>query len=135
MEMGGIAKWGHWEVIDLGGAAKMILGRPWLRDIAAVHDYSTDVIHIEGEDGKRELKPAQIDHKRMEEYGPEQEEEEMRNGQPALPEVPHAEDSTAMFPLFGHARCKTSSCCAALAVEFGDDEEDSVDDEGADTQT
>ena len=53
VETGGIAKWGHWEVIDLGGAAKMILGRPWLRDIGAVHDYLMDVIHIKGEDGKR----------------------------------------------------------------------------------
>ena len=74
----------------------------------------------------------------MEEYRPEQEEEEMQNGQPAPPEVLHAEDSTAskttaMFPLFGNAHCKTSSRWV-LAVKFGDSEEDLVDDGGVDTQ-
>lgn len=39
VETGGVVKWAHWEIIDLGGSAKMILGRPWLRDVGAVHNY------------------------------------------------------------------------------------------------
>ena len=67
VETGGVVKWAHWEIIDLGGLAKMILGRPWLRDVGAVHDYSTDVIHIKGDDGEKEFQLVQVDHRRIEE--------------------------------------------------------------------
>lgn len=50
------------------------------------------------------------------------------------PVAQHDEDftpnkTTATFPLFGHARCKTSSRWAALAADMDDDEEDAGEDE------
>ncbi|KAJ7863202.1 hypothetical protein B0H13DRAFT_1638305, partial [Mycena leptocephala] len=36
----------HWEIVDLKGAVEMILGRSWLRDLGAVHDYGSDEIMV-----------------------------------------------------------------------------------------
>ena len=134
VETGGVVKWAHWEIIDLGGSAKMILGRPWLRDIGAVHNYLTDVIHIKGDDGEKELQPVQVDHRRIEEVVMGQASEAENEVQLKSPSAQQDEDSTpsrtaATFPLFGHAHCKTSSHWAALAVEMDDNEGDAGEDE------
>ena len=134
VETGGVVKWAHWEIIDLGGSAKIILGRPWLRDVGAVHDYSTDVIHIKGDEGERELQPAQVDHRKVEEIETRQSLDIGHKEQLEPTTLQHAEDFTlsktaTTFLLFGHARCKTSSRWVALAVEMDEKEEDMMDEE------
>ena len=134
VETGGVVKWANWEIIDLGGSAKMILGRPWLRDVGAVHNYLTDVIHIKGDDGEKELQLAQVDHRRIEEVVMGQASEAEHEVQLKSPSAQQDKDSTpsrttAIFLLFGHAHCRTSSHWAALAVEMDDDEGDAGEDE------
>ncbi|KII95411.1 hypothetical protein PLICRDRAFT_170067 [Plicaturopsis crispa FD-325 SS-3] len=46
IDTAGVAKWMQCEVIDLKGAVDMILGRPWLRDTRAQHDYEADTITV-----------------------------------------------------------------------------------------
>ena len=67
IETGGVSVWAHWEIIDLGSSIKMILGRPWLRDVGGVHDYEMDIIQVTGEGGLKKLQPAQMDNQRREE--------------------------------------------------------------------
>ncbi|KAJ7474660.1 hypothetical protein B0H11DRAFT_1654952, partial [Mycena galericulata] len=43
----GVRSMAHWEIVDLKGAADMILGRSWMRDIGAVHDHGSDVITVQ----------------------------------------------------------------------------------------
>ena len=123
VEMGAVSTWAHWEVIDLGGAAKMILGCPWLRDVDAIHDYGTDDIRVFDREGHDDFKPAQVDLRRMvkREEVKEVREVQVQPLEPAkdlTPSVPGAP-----WPLFGYTRCKTSARWAALAVEEGELEE------------
>lgn len=131
VERGGVSVWAHWEIIDLGGSTKMILGWPWLRDVGAVHDYVTDIIQVAGEEGLKKLQQAQVDNQRREEV--------LKYGgagtvqQPPTNKAQPAKGSTlskpsVSFPLFGHACCRTSSHWAVPAAE--DNELEDEDDEG-----
>ncbi|KAJ7236539.1 hypothetical protein C8J57DRAFT_1033954, partial [Mycena rebaudengoi] len=42
----GVQTMAHWEIVDLKGVVEMILGRSWLRDLKAVHDYGSDEIMV-----------------------------------------------------------------------------------------
>ncbi|KAJ7808701.1 hypothetical protein B0H13DRAFT_1928316 [Mycena leptocephala] len=55
----------HWEIVDLKGAVEMILGRSWLRDLGAVHDYGSDKIMVRGNGTLVRLQPAQEDRRVM----------------------------------------------------------------------
>ncbi|KAJ7130711.1 hypothetical protein C8R46DRAFT_924742, partial [Mycena filopes] len=50
VEAGGAKKMAHVEIVDLKGAVELILGRSWLRDVGAIHDYASDeiVVRVEG---------------------------------------------------------------------------------------
>ncbi|KAF8212590.1 hypothetical protein K438DRAFT_1487749, partial [Mycena galopus ATCC 62051] len=43
----GVRTMAYWEIVDLKGAVEMILGRSWLRDLGAVHDYGSDEIVVQ----------------------------------------------------------------------------------------
>ncbi|KAJ7177153.1 hypothetical protein C8R46DRAFT_834690, partial [Mycena filopes] len=51
VDAGGARRMAHWEIVDLKGAVEMILGRSWLRDVGAVHDYASDeiVVRVDGQ--------------------------------------------------------------------------------------
>lgn len=53
VKVGGIEAESTFKVFDCQGAFDIILGKPWLRKVCAVHDYSTDTIII-GTDSHQE---------------------------------------------------------------------------------
>ncbi|KAJ6620066.1 hypothetical protein B0H10DRAFT_1665769, partial [Mycena sp. CBHHK59/15] len=46
--VGGVQAAGWFEVFQSNGAFDLILGKPWLHSIRAIHDYETDEIRIKG---------------------------------------------------------------------------------------
>src|SRR6202050_649291 len=46
IRIGGTTSFTHFEVFDCGYAFDIILGKPWLQEVHAVHDYATDTIQI-----------------------------------------------------------------------------------------
>ncbi|KAJ7750673.1 hypothetical protein DFH07DRAFT_746042, partial [Mycena maculata] len=44
--VGGVRAAGWFEVFECGGAFDVLLGKPWLHSVRAVHDYETDEIRI-----------------------------------------------------------------------------------------
>ncbi|KAJ7135067.1 hypothetical protein C8R43DRAFT_1132975 [Mycena crocata] len=59
----GVVAMAHSEIVDLKGAAEMILGRSWLRDIGAIHDYGTDEIMVRHNGTTVRLVAAQEDRR------------------------------------------------------------------------
>lgn len=51
--------------MDLKGAVEIILGRSWLRDLGAVHDYGSDEIVVQVDGVPVRLQPAQEDRQVM----------------------------------------------------------------------
>lgn len=46
VKVGGVEAWSTFEVFDCGDAFDVILGKPWLREVSAIHNYATDTITI-----------------------------------------------------------------------------------------
>jgi hypothetical protein len=46
VRIGGTTSFTHFEVFDCSHAFNIILGKPWLQEVHAVHDYATDTIQI-----------------------------------------------------------------------------------------
>jgi hypothetical protein len=44
--IGGTTSFTHFEVFDCGYAFNIILGKPWLQEVRAIHNYATDTIRI-----------------------------------------------------------------------------------------
>ena len=143
VETGGVSVWAHWEIIDLGGSTKMILGWPWLRDVGVVHDYAMDIIQVTGEEGLKKLQPAQVDNWRREEvpkYGGAGtvQQPPTNKAQPAEGSTPSK--PSVSFPLFGHAHCRTLSHWVVLAAEDNkledeDDEEQAAEETSTEDST
>ena len=53
VQVGGTGALSHFEIFDCKGAFDVILGKPWLREVQAQHDYVTDSITIR-KDGQQE---------------------------------------------------------------------------------
>ncbi|KAJ7177149.1 hypothetical protein C8R46DRAFT_1213712 [Mycena filopes] len=70
VDAGGARRMAHWEIVDLKGAVEMILGRSWLRDVGAVHDYASDEIVVRVDGQTFRLQPAQEDRRVMAEVEP-----------------------------------------------------------------
>ncbi|KIJ22811.1 hypothetical protein M422DRAFT_276703 [Sphaerobolus stellatus SS14] len=49
VEVAGVKTKTDFEIIDTNGAFDLLLGKPWLRDVKAVHDYARDTIQIQDE--------------------------------------------------------------------------------------
>ncbi|KAJ7866944.1 hypothetical protein B0H14DRAFT_2291338, partial [Mycena olivaceomarginata] len=47
--VGGVRVQASFEVFDCGGAFDVILGKPWLHSVRAIHTYDTDEIRIRTE--------------------------------------------------------------------------------------
>ena len=46
VKIGGTSSFTHFVVFECGGAFDVILGKPWLHEVNAIHDYRTDTITI-----------------------------------------------------------------------------------------
>lgn len=54
VRMGGTSVRSHFEVFECNDAFDIILGKPWLKDVRAIHDYATDELTI-GAKGQQEV--------------------------------------------------------------------------------
>ncbi|KAJ6580670.1 hypothetical protein B0H19DRAFT_982226, partial [Mycena capillaripes] len=54
--VGGVRVQAWFEVFECGGAFDIILGKPWLHSVRAIHDYDSDEIQIRAEGGEALLR-------------------------------------------------------------------------------
>ncbi|KAJ7608482.1 hypothetical protein DFH06DRAFT_1017656, partial [Mycena polygramma] len=52
VDVGGVRVPAWFEVFECGGSFDIILGKPWLHSVQAIHDYKSDEIQISTDNGK-----------------------------------------------------------------------------------